>query len=213
MSIQAKPDALRVGLTGGIASGKTTVADLFAELGVPVIDTDVIARQVVEPGEPGLARVQEAFGDGVIDASGRLDRKGLRRRVFSSQADRKRLEEILHPFIRARMLEQSAAAGGPYQIIVVPLLVESGLEGLFDRILVVDVPRETQISRLLERDRESQDQAKSILSAQASREERLSAADDIIQNTGGLDKLRGQVLKLHTRYLKLAAERSPRSLP
>lgn len=200
--VEVKP--LRIGLTGGIASGKTTVANLFAELGVPVIDTDVIARQVVEPGEPALAEVKEAFGAEVIDSRGRLDRGRMRERVFSSASARKRLEAILHPFIRARMLEESAAANGAYQIIVVPLLVESGLEGLFDRVLVVDVPRDTQLSRLLSRDRETRSQAERILKSQASRERRLAKAHDVIENTAGLDDLREDVRRLHERYLALA---------
>ena len=205
---KAKLKPLRIGLTGGIASGKTTVADLFAELGIPVIDTDVIAREIVQPGKAALAQVQEAFGDDFIDSAGRLDRPRMRERIFSSPSARKRLERILHPFIRARMLEQSDAAGGAYQIIVVPLLVESGLESLFDRILLVDVPREEQVSRLLARDRESRPQAEKILEAQATREQRLAKADDVIENTAGLEQLREEVNRLHRAYTDLWAKGS-----
>jgi dephospho-CoA kinase len=198
---------LRIGLTGGIASGKSTVADMFADLGVPVIDTDVIARKVVEPGQPALAEVRETFGDGVIAADGTLDRAAMRAIVFGDDAARRRLEAILHPRIGAATRAQADAAGGDYQVIVVPLLVGSSLRAFVDRVLVVDCDEGTQVARLLARDAESEDQARRILAAQSSRAERLAIADDVIVNDAGLDETRNQVLALHRRYLREAAAR------
>jgi dephospho-CoA kinase len=198
---------LRIGLTGGIASGKSTVADMFADLGVPVIDTDVIAREMVEPGQPALAEVRETFGDGVIAADGTLDRAAMRAIVFGDDAARRRLEAILHPRIGAATRAQADAAGGDYQVIVVPLLVGSSLRAFVDRVLVVDCDEGTQIARLLARDAESEDQARRILAAQSSRAERLAIADDVIVNDAGLEETRSQVLALHRRYLREAAAR------
>jgi len=197
--------AFTVGLTGGIASGKTTVANLFAERGAVVIDTDQIARDVVEPGRPALARITAAFGPGVLDASGRLDRRGLRQIVFADPSKRRLLEEILHPAIRAELAAQAAAADGPYQIHVVPLLVESSRREGFDRILVVDCSPERQLARLLERDAETVAQAESIIAAQADREQRLQAADDVIRNDGTPDDLSRRVDELHQLYRTLAS--------
>ena len=194
---------LRVGLTGGIASGKSTVAELFAAHGVPVIDTDRIAREVVEPGRPALDKIRQAFGDGVIAPDGSLDRAHMRKLIFADKAQRGRLEDILHPRIRAATIAEASAAGGPYQLIVVPLLTESPLKAAMDRILVVDCAEETQIQRLLQRDAESLEQAQRILAAQASREERLAIADDVINNDAGLAELRSQVDVLHKRYMDL----------
>ena len=198
---------LRIGLTGGIASGKSTVADLFAGLGVPVIDTDVIAREVVRPGQPALDEIREAFGAGVIAADGTLDRPAMRSIVFGDDKARRRLESILHPKIGRATREQADAAGGPYQVIVVPLLVESSLRAFVDRVLVVDCDEATQVARLLARDAETEDQARRMLAAQSSREERLAIADDIVTNDGSLDDTRKQVLALHRRYLEEAAGR------
>ena len=192
---------LRIGLTGGIASGKSTVANLFAEHGVPIIDTDVIARQLVQPGMPALDEIREAFGDGVFDSQGQLDRARMREVVFSDVSRREQLESILHPRIRDEAIAQSGATDGPYQIIVVPLLVESPMRQFMDRVLVVDCDEETQISRLLSRDTENEDQARRILAAQASRTDRLSLADDVISNDGDLEKTRQQVDALHEKYL------------
>ena len=202
-----KPTAppLRVGLTGGIASGKSTVADLFAALGVPVIDTDIIAREVVEPGQPALDEIRAEFGEGVLAADGGLDRARMRELVFSDHELRRTLEAILHPRIGAAAIDQASAAGGVYQIIVVPLLTESALKDAMHRILVVDCSEETQLQRLLKRDTETVAQAQRILAAQASREERLAIADDVITNDASLDELRNQVTALHHRYLELAA--------
>lgn len=194
----------RVALTGGIASGKTAVANLFATHGVPVIDTDVIAREVVEPGQPALAAVVDAFGTGVLAADGRLDRPRLRERIFGDAEARRRLEAILHPAIRAEMERQSRAAGGPYQVLVIPLLVEGGRRDHIDRVLVVDVPEATQIERLVRRDGVSRDQADAALRAQASRDARLAFADDVIENTGDVAALETRVAKLHGNYLRRA---------
>lgn len=195
---------LRVGLTGGIASGKSTVADMFAERGVPVIDTDVIAREVVEPGQPALDEVRNRFGDDIVDAAGNLDRAALRQLIFADDEARRDLEAILHPRIGAETRRQSEAADAPYQLIVVPLLTESALLKFVDRVLVVDCDETRQIERLLARDAESVEQARRILNAQASREQRLAIADDVINNDEGLSHLREQVDRLDRQYRQQA---------
>jgi dephospho-CoA kinase len=197
----------RVALTGGIASGKTTVADLFAALGVPLIDTDVIARQVVEPGQPALAAVTATFGPEILDADGRLDRRRMRERIFSDPTAKQRLEAILHPAIRAEMERQSRASGGVYQVLVIPLLTEGKRRDHMDRVLLVDVPEELQIRRLMMRDGVTHEQAQASLNAQATRAERLAMADDVVRNTGRVDDLRDEVAKLHAKYLALAEAR------
>ena len=197
----------RIGLTGGIASGKSTVADMFAGLGVPVIDTDVVAREVVEPGQPALAEIRESFGAGVIAADGTLDRAAMRAIVFGDDQARRRLEAIVHPRIRESTMEQADAANGPYQVIVVPLLVESPLRENVDRVLVVDCDENTQVARLLERDAETEEQARRMLAAQSTRDERLTIADDVISNEGSLDDTREQVRALHEAYLARASAR------
>ncbi len=194
---------MRVGLTGGIASGKSTVADMFAELGVPIIDTDLIAREVVAAGEPALDDIRHEFGDKVFDATGNLQRGALRRIVFADDDARDRLEAILHPRIQAAAYEQATAAGGRYQLIVVPLLSGSPLRDFVDRILVVDCEESTQIQRLMARDAESEGQARRMLAAQASRDERLKIADDVIRNDADLSATLEQVQELHQRYLAL----------
>ena len=196
---------LRVALTGGIASGKTTVADLFAARGVPVIDTDVIARDVVQPGTPALAAVVEAFGIEVLGADGRLDRRRMRERIFSDAGARRRLEGILHPAIRAEMARRSLAAGGPYQVLVIPLLAEGGRRDYVDRVLLVDVPEELQVERLMLRDGVSREQATASLGAQAGRAARLAIADDVIVNTDRADDLDHELTALDVKYRKLAA--------
>jgi dephospho-CoA kinase len=206
MATPVAPAPLRIALTGGIASGKTAVANMFAELGVPVLDTDQIARDVVEPGTPALAEVVAKFGAGILDASGRLDRQQLRQRVFADPQLRHELEAILHPAIRAELARRSAAAGGPYQLHVIPLLVETGRAAQYQRVLVVDCPPEAQIRRLMARDGSSLEEAQRILQAQASRQQRLDIADDVIVNTGTVDDLRQFVLALHDNY-RLLAER------
>jgi len=199
----------RVALTGGIASGKSTVANLFAALGVPVIDTDVIAREVVEPGRPALTQVIETFGSEVLGSDGRLDRRRLRERIFADPDAKRRLEAILHPAIRAEMERQSRAADGPYQVLVIPLLTEGKRRDHVDRVLLVDVPEELQIQRLVSRDGVSHEQAQASLNAQATRAERLAMADDIVRNTGRPEDLRENIEALHERYLQLAAGCAP----
>jgi dephospho-CoA kinase len=207
------PEPLRIALTGGIASGKTAVANMFADLGVPVLDTDQIARDVVEPGTPALAEVVAKFGAGILDASGRLNRQQLRQRVFADPQLRHELEAILHPAIRAELALRSAAADGPYQMHVIPLLVETGRAAQYQRVLVVDCPPEEQIRRLVARDGSSLEEAQRILQAQASREQRLDVASDVIVNTGTVDDLRQFVLTLHDNYRLLAEHRqSPAAL-
>jgi len=176
------PRPMRVGLTGGIASGKSTVAELFAGAAVPVIDTDILARQVVAPGSIGLQRVAAVFGPSIVADDGSLDRAGLRARIFADAADRRRLESILHPLILEEVARQSRRAGGSYQIHVIPLLVESGLQDTVDRVLVVDCPEDLQRSRLRSRDGETATSAEQILASQADRVRRLAAADDVIVN-------------------------------
>jgi dephospho-CoA kinase len=200
-----------VGLTGGIASGKSAVAGVFADLGVPVIDTDAIAREVVEPGTPGLARVVAAFGQEVLGPDGHLDRKRLRSIVFADTDARRRLENILHPLIRAAMEDRSAVAEGPYQVLVIPLLVESGLNTSVDRVLVVDCPEKLQIERVMRRDRASEPEARAILRAQTSRGERLALADDVIVNDSDLGALERKVRELDVRYRELARSQARRS--
>lgn len=197
----------RVALTGGIASGKTTVANLFASLGVPVIDTDVIAREVVEPGQPALAEVVATFGPGVLGLDGRLDRRRLRERIFADPDARRRLEAILHPAIRAAMERQSVAAGGLYQVLVIPLLAEGGRRDHVDRVLVVDVPEDVQVRRLVGRDGVTPEQALASLAAQATRAARLAIADDVLVNADDVAALRPAVESLDRRYRELAAVR------
>lgn len=196
---------LRIGLTGGIASGKSTVADLFAELGVAIVDTDVIAREIVAPGQPALDEIQDVFGKAVIAEDGSLDRRELRKIVFADDSQRARLESILHPRIREAAFEQAEQASGPYVVIVVPLMFESPMRHAMDRILVVDCDQETQLRRLRERDNESEEQARRIIAAQSSRKDRLSIADDIISNDGDLDSIRDAVSAMHRFYLDIAS--------
>ncbi len=197
---------IRIGLTGGIASGKSTVAKLFGALGVPIIDTDQIAREVVEPGQPPLERLVERFGTGILTPDGHLDRPKLREIVFSDPKARADLEALTHPAIGTAVEALSAAAGGPYQILVIPLLVEKGLGARLDRVLVVDCPEELQIHRLQARDGSTLEQAQAILNAQTSRAVRLKAAHDVILNESDLGSLRDQVSALHRRYLEFAGK-------
>lgn len=177
---------------------------MFAALGVPIIDTDVIARELVQPGQPALDEIRNRFGNEVIDDAGNLDRRALRSMVFADENARLDLEAILHPRIGAETRRQADAAEGPYQIIVVPLLVGSPLTQFVDRILVVDCDEEVQLQRLLARDNETVEQARRILSAQASREARLAIADDVISNNRGLDETRRQVRELDKTFRHLA---------
>jgi dephospho-CoA kinase len=200
--------ALRIGLTGGIASGKSTVARMFGELGVPVIDTDEIARKLVQPGQPALAEIVAAFGPSFLDAAGALDRRRLRDHVFADAAERRRLEAILHPRIEAATMTACAEARGPYQIVVVPLLFETGFERHVDRVLVVDCAEEIQRERLRQRDAAAPEEVDRMLAAQLPRQERLRCADDVITNDGSLEQASADVRRLHGRYLDLARERA-----
>jgi len=197
---------LRIGLTGGIASGKSTVADLFAARGAAVLDTDVIAREVVVPGSHALAALVAAQGGGILDDEGRLDRAELRRRIFADAATRREVESILHPEIVRELERQAAVTPGPYQVFAIPLLVEAGLEHLVDRVLVVDCPEEAQIRRLMARDGATREDAMRMLDSQATRERRLAAADDVIDNGGTPTDLPAQVAGLDRRYRDLARQ-------
>jgi len=196
----------RVGLTGGIASGKSTAAKFFGALGVPIIDTDQLARDVVEPGQPPLERLVERFGASILTEDGHLDRPALRNIVFSDPKARADLEALTHPAIGAAVEAKSTELGGIYQILVLPLLVEKNLGSQLNRVLVVDCDEELQIRRLQARDGSTLEQARAILNAQASRTSRLKAAHDVIKNEGDMTGVRDQVEKLHARYLELAQQ-------
>ena len=199
---------LSIALTGGIASGKTLVSDRLGALGATIIDTDVVARDVVAPGSPGLDEIRDAFGDGVLNEDGSLDRAAMRRLVFEDASQRRRLEVITHPRIRAECLRQAAEAQGDYLVFVVPLLVGSAFVAMVDRVLVVDCPRALQFTRLMARDGETADAARRMLDAQASREARLAIADDVIVNDADLQSLERKVDGLHRHYV--AMSRLPR---
>jgi len=198
--------SFRIGLTGGIASGKSTAAKFFGALGVPIIDTDQLARDVVEPGQPPLERLVERFGPSILTEDGHLDRPALRNIVFSDPKARADLEALTHPAIGAAVEARSAEAGGVYQILVIPLLVEKSLGSQLDRVVVVDCDEELQIRRLQARDGSTLEQARAILNVQTSRAARLKAAHDVIKNDGDMSAVRDQVEKLHARYLELAQQ-------
>ena len=196
---------LRIGLTGGIASGKSAASDYFASLGIPVIDTDLLSRELVQPGSEGLQRIVETFGKSVLDETGALDRARLRELVFASDTQRGQLEDILHPLIRDRVEELVATIGNaPYVIIVIPLLVETRYPIPVDRVLVIDTAEAQQLDRLMQRDDISIEQAQIMLDAQASREQRLQQADDIVRNDAGIEELQAELLTLHHDYLEMA---------
>ena len=191
-------------LTGGIASGKSAVSACFEKLGTPVVDTDIIAREVVEPGSPALERIAGELGAGFLDADGKLNRSKLRQAIFSDPDLKSRLESILHPLIGKEVLQQVKQLDSPYCIIVIPLYAESSAYAWIDRVLVVDVIENTQIERVMARDGINRDQARAILNAQASRQDRLALADDILDNSGDLSELPEKVKALHEKYLSLA---------
>ncbi|MCR3909699.1 dephospho-CoA kinase [Aeromonas hydrophila] len=198
-----------VAITGGIGSGKTTVANQFAELGIEVVDADVIAREVVEPGTPALAAIAAHFGSEVITPAGQLDRRWLRERVFTDPQAKGWLNALLHPLIRTEMQRQCAAARSPYCLLVVPLLVENRLTALANRVLVIDVDEATQLERTCRRDGVSREQAQAILAAQASRAERLAAADDVLDNQNGTpEAIKSRILALHETYLAFASQQA-----
>lgn len=194
-----------VALTGGIGSGKSTIAKAFAALGVPVIDADVIAREVVEPGSPALQQIAARHGDTILTEQGALNRARLRTLIFQLPEEKAWLNNLLHPLINARTQQLKALTKAPYVLWVVPLLVENNLQRQADRVLVVDVDRATQLARTMQRDGIDLQQANNILSAQATREARLAVADDVITNSGAPDDVLPQVAALHQRYLALAA--------
>ena len=197
-----------VGLTGGIASGKTTVANLFAEFGIELVDADVIAREVVAKGSAGLSAIVEHFGDEILLANGQLDRATLRNKVFNNETQRLWLNNLLHPMIRQKMLDQVQASTSKYVIMVVPLLFENQLDSLVSTTLVVDISPELQISRTMQRDGVSQKQVEHILASQMSRQQRIDKANHIIDNQGDIELLRSQVTHLHQLFLQQAAELS-----
>lgn len=201
---------LTIGLTGGIASGKSLAADAFAALGVPVLNADAVAREVVAPGSAGLQQIRERFGAGFLTPAGELDRRKMREHVFADGAARRALEAITHPLIRARLLQWRDAQRAPYCVLDVPILVESGLAAIVDRILVVDAPPTLQAQRLMARDGIGEDLAQRMLAAQASREQRLARADDVILNAGPPQAVRDGVAQLHAFYLDLATTERPR---
>jgi dephospho-CoA kinase len=195
---------LIVGLTGGIGSGKSTVSEIFRQLGIPVIDADVIARTLVEPGQPALGEILKAFGSDSTDSDGVLDRTRLRQLVFSNPEQRRRLEAILHPKIRHEIITLTTNIQTPYCIVVIPLLLETDQRDLVDRILVIDTDVNNQIARVTMRNKLPRNEIVAIISAQASRDSRLAAADEVINNDGSLGELASQVRAQHEKYLKIA---------
>lgn len=200
---------LKVGLTGGIGCGKTTVCRLFAELGVPVVDADLIARRLVEPGEPALKAIVQTFGADMLKTDGSLDRPKLREAIFADPEQRRRLDAIMHPRVYARIAADVAALHSDYCLIAVPLLLESKNPYVVDRILVVDCPQPVQIERVVTRDKLSAEQAQAIVASQMPRLERLARADDVIDNSAGPELLAEQVKSLHNSYIFLATARTP----
>ncbi len=197
---------LKIGLTGGIGSGKTRVSDMLGELGAAIIDTDQIAHQLTAPGGLGIKPIREAFGDAMIDQSGALNRAAMRTLVFAEPDRRKQLEGIIHPLIAQEVLRQSESRAGLYQVFVVPLLVESGrwIERV-DRVCVVDCDEQTQLARVMARNQVSEQTVRQMMAAQATRAQRLAAADDVVINDGqtSLEGLRKQVLDLHDAWCNL----------
>ncbi|MGB1580048.1 MAG: dephospho-CoA kinase [Nevskiales bacterium] len=204
--------SLVIGLTGGIASGKSAAAEHFASLGVPVLDADQVSRQVVVPGSTGLAQLVQHFGEDILDTGGNLDRRRMRERVFSNDSARRELEAILHPLIRRNMLTWRDNCTAAYCILMVPLLVKLGWSDLADRLLVIDVDEAQQMSRLQARDDIDQTLAESMINAQDSRQARQQAADDLILNNGSLEDLQAMVAECHRIYSEFA-EKNPGDLP
>lgn len=194
-----------IGVTGGIGSGKSSAAKMFADLGAGVIDTDEISRELTGPGGLAMPEIVANFGPVVAGPDGSLDRTAMRQRVFADPSQRKLLESILHPMIRSEARNRVGCSPAPYVLLLVPLLLEAGgYPGLIRRILVVDCDESTQISRAMRRSNLAADEVRAVMAAQLPRQQRLERADDILHNDGDLDGLRGQVLNLHRRYLDLA---------
>ena len=204
-SSQRRPTPLLIGLTGGIGCGKTAVTDSFARLGVPIIDADLVSRQLVEPGQSALELIAQRFGPDTLCPDGNLNRQRLREIIFADELARADLESILHPLIQARMRQLAQATEATYAILAIPLLFEKSLEQMVDRILVVDCSLEQQIQRTSARDGVSAEQARSVIDTQVSRSYRVAAADDLIDNNGSLKQLIPQVNALHKKYLALLA--------
>lgn len=198
---------LIIGLTGGIGSGKSTVANLFAKLGIEIIDTDQLAREVVNPGTAALQKIAEHFGAEILTAQNTLNRKQLRAIIFQHPEQREWLENLLHPLIRHAMRKHALHAKSSYCIVVIPLFVESKSNDLINRVLVIDAPEQLQLARAMQRDGMTAAQATAILKSQASRTRRLAAADDVIHNDKDMLNLEQQVLRLHKKYLKLAEQK------
>jgi dephospho-CoA kinase len=203
----ARPDIFVVALTGGIASGKTTVSHQFSALGVAIIDTDLIAHEIVEPGQPALQQVVDSFGREFTGPDGRLERHKLRSAIFADPMLKQQLESILHPRIATEAKKRVYLACGPYCIVVIPLYAESAGWNWIDRVLVVDVDESTQVKRVMKRDKIGRDEARAILAAQATRLDRLAMADDVIDNSGNMEGLQTQIEALHAKYLALASAR------
>ncbi|OFC71348.1 dephospho-CoA kinase [Alteromonas confluentis] len=199
-----------VGLTGGIGSGKSAVSDLFAQQGIDIVDADVVARQVVEPGTPALQAIIDHFGEAIVTDSGTLNRPALRKRVFDNDLDKQWLNALLHPAIRAEMQTQLEVATSPYVVFSVPLLIENGLDSMADTVLVVDCSEETQLARATRRDGSNIETIKSIMASQASRQQRLEKAQYVIDNNGELSALPPQVKSLHQQYMQQSAQKSAR---
>lgn len=189
-----------IGLTGGIACGKSVISREFERLGVPVIDTDILAREVVEPGEDGYKAVVSHFGTAILDANGAIDRSALRKIVFANAEERVWLESLLHPLVKSRVRQLAAQLDAPYLVVVVPLLVESAMVDWFDRIVVVDTEPEAQLKRIIERDNIERKLAEKMVAAQIDRQKRLSYADDILYNNAGIEQLVQEVERLHSQY-------------
>jgi dephospho-CoA kinase len=196
---------LVIGITGGIGSGKTAVSDRFQDQGITVVDADIASRVVVEPGRPALAAIAEHFGADALNADGTLNRAELRKRVFADPDERKWLEQLTHPQINQYLRDELAKAESAYAILVSPLLAETGQSRFCQRIIVVDVPVELQVQRTMSRDANDEAQVRAIIAAQASREQRLELADDVIVNDQGLEHIDAEVQRLHQIYLELAA--------
>ncbi len=196
-----------IGLTGGIASGKTTVADLFQEhFNIDIVDADIVAREVVAVGSDGLRQIAEHFGEAILLEDGTLNRAKLREQIFSNPEDKTWLNALLHPMIRNKIEEGLTNIRSPYGLLVAPLLIENQMQGMADRVLIVDVPTEVQIERTMNRDNVSEEQVKAILKSQASREQRLAVADDVIKNHTKNQDLLPQITDLHQKYLAISTQ-------
>lgn len=196
-----------IGLTGGIASGKTTVADLFQEhFNIDIVDADIVAREVVAVGSDGLRQITEHFGEAILLENGTLNRAKLREQIFSNPEDKAWLNALLHPMIRNKIEEGLTNIRSPYGLLVAPLLIENQMQGMADRVLIVDVPTEVQIQRTMNRDNVSEEQVKAILKSQASREQRLAIADDVIKNHTKNQDLLPQITDLHQKYLAISTQ-------